>query len=116
MDERRRGAEPDTPGLQQDPVENWRKRFEAIPGAMDRVITKKMTKEYQPEVSLVIYVNLGCYGAYVEQGLPILRDASAPAKDRFKNIFVLWEGSLYKFWEDGKYAFERQQYARLDDF
>jgi hypothetical protein len=116
MDDRRRGDEPDDPCLQPDPVENWRKRFEAIPAALDRVIAKKIHKGYQPDVNLVIYVNLGSYGTYVSEGLPILRDGTSPAKDKFKRVFALWEGSLYRFWEDGMHSFEKWQTARLHDF
>jgi hypothetical protein len=90
-DERRRGAESERPDLEPDPVENWRKRFEAIPAALNRVITKKLTKDYQSDVSLAIYVNLGCYGAYVSEGVPILCEGTCPAKDKFKRVFVLWE-------------------------
>jgi hypothetical protein len=115
-DERQRGAESDRPALEPDPVENWRKRFEAIPAALNRVITKKLMKDYESDVGLVIYVNLGCYGAYVSEGLPILQEGTSPAKDKFKRVLVLWEGNLYKFWEDGKCVFEKWQSARLDDF
>ena len=113
---RRRGDEPDDPYPQPDPVENWRRRFEAIPEALDRVVAKKLKKDYLPEVNLAIYVNLGCYGAYVKEGLPILRDHTAPARTKFKRVFVLWEGCLYKFWEEGKYQFEKWQYVRPEDF
>jgi hypothetical protein len=102
MDGRRRGDEPQQLGLQPDPVENWRKRFEAIPAALDCVVAKKLGKQYPPSVGLVIYVNLGCYGAYVDEGLPILRQGTAPAKDKFKLVLVMWEGILYKFWENGE--------------
>jgi hypothetical protein len=115
-DGRRRGDEPDDPSPQPDPVENWRERFEAIPAALDRVVAKKLNKSYSPQVNLAIYVNLGCYGAYVKEGLPILRDHTAPARTKFKRVFVLWEGCLYKFWEDGKSKFEKRQYIRLEDF
>jgi hypothetical protein len=116
MDGRRRGDEPDGPEIEADPVENWRKRFEAIPAALDRVVKKKLLKDYPPEVGLVIYVNLGCYGAYVSEGLPILRDGTRPAKEKFKVVFVMWEGTLYRFWEDGKYSFEKWQSAIAQDF
>lgn len=116
MDGRRRGDEPDDQFPQPDPVENWRQRFEAIPAALDRVVTKKLGKDYSSEINLAIYVNLGCYGAYVKEGLPILRDHTAPAKTNFKRIFVLWEGCLYKFWEDGESKFERWPYTRPEDF
>ena len=116
IDGRRRGDEPDDPYPRQDPVEAWRKRFEAIPAALDRVVGKKLSKDYPPETNLAIYLNLGCYGAYVQEGLPILRDHTAPAAAKFKRVFVLWEGCLYKFWETGQHRFEKWQYARLEDF
>jgi hypothetical protein len=116
MDDRRRGDEPDDLCPRPDSVENWRARFEAIPAALDRVVAKKLKKNYSPEVSLAIYVNLGCYGAYVEEGLPILRDRTAPAKTNFKRVFVLWEGSLYKFWEDGKLKFEKWPHIPPENF
>lgn len=115
IENRRRGDEPDDPCLQMDPVENWRRRFEAIPAALDRVVAKKLKKDYPPEVNIAIYVNLGCYGAYVKEGLPVLRDHTAAAREKFKGVYVLWEGSLYKFWEDGNPCFEKWQYVRPDD-
>jgi hypothetical protein len=113
---RRRGDEPDDPYPRMDPVENWRKRFEAIPPALDRVVAKKTEKDYAPEVNLVIYVNLGCYGAYVEEGLPILQDHTAAARDKFKGVFVLWESDLYKFWENGNSIFKKWKYVSPEDF
>ncbi|GKQ49153.1 hypothetical protein [Bradyrhizobium sp. Ce-3] len=113
---RRRGDELDDPRPRPDPVEAWRTRFEAIPASLDRVIAKKLQKDYPTEVSLAIYVNLGCYGAYVEEGLPILREHTARARIKFKRVFVLWEGCLYKFWEEGEFRFEKWQYARPEDF
>lgn len=116
MEGRRRGDEPDDPSPQPDPVEAWRGRFEAIPAALDRVVAKKLKKDYSPDVSLAIYVNLGCYGAYVKEGMPILRDRTAPARTKFKRVFVLWEGCLYKFWEEGELRFAKWPYARPEDF
>ncbi len=113
---RRRGDEPDDPYPRMDPVENWRKRFEAIPSALDRVVAKKIEKDYPPEVNLVIYVNLGCYGAYVDEGLPILQHHTAAAANKFKSVFVLWEGKLYKFWENGNSIFEKWKYVSPEDF
>jgi len=115
MDGRRRGDEPDDLIPRPDPVESWRERFEAIPAAIDRVVAKKLEKNYSPEINLAIYVNLGCYGAFVEEGLPILRDHAAPAKTRFKRVFVLWEACLYRFWEDGKLKFEKWSYTHPED-
>jgi hypothetical protein len=80
------------------------------------VVAKKVRKQYPPSVSLVIYVNLGCYGAYVDEGLPIMREGTALAKDKFKLVLVMWEGVLYKFWENGESVFEKWQFERADDF
>jgi hypothetical protein len=116
MDGRRRGDETDGPRLQMDPVENWRRRFNAIPAALDRVVTKKLEKNYSAAVSLAIYVNLGCYGAYIDEGLPILRHHTERAKGKFKSVFVMWEGMLYKFWENGSAVLETWQYNRHGNF
>jgi len=116
MGERRRGTEPDTLCPQPDPVENWRKRFEGIPTALNRVIAKKLRKDYPPHVSLVVYVNLGCYGAFVREGLPVLRQGTSLAKDKFRRVFALWEGALYKFWQDRQGVFEERHFMRADDF
>lgn len=115
-DGRRRGDEPDDPTPRDDPVEDWRKRFEAIPAALDRVITKKLSKDYPPGVSLVVYVNLGCYGAYVREGPPMLQRCTSPAKQKFKSVFAIWEGTLYRFWDSGRSSFARWPNAQADDF
>lgn len=115
-DGRRRGDEPDDIEFRHDPVEEWRDRFEAIPAALERVVTKKVNKDYPPGIGLVIYVNLGCYGAYVEEGIQLLRSGTAIAKDKFKVVLVMWEGTLYKFWEEGQSASERWSYANVDDY
>ncbi|MGY3495936.1 hypothetical protein [Bradyrhizobium sp. USDA 4502] len=100
MDGRRRGDEPDDVNWRPDPVEEWRKRFEAIPAALDRVVSKKISKSYPLGVALVVFVNLGCYGAYVEEGIPILHAGTEPVKDKFSSVFATWEGNLYKCWEN----------------
>src|SRR5207249_4187366 len=69
MPGRRRGDESTTPVVEFDPVEDWRKRFEAIPVSLKSVVGKKLEKNYNPDISLVVYVNLGSYGAYRNEGL-----------------------------------------------
>lgn len=113
---RRRGDEHELAELTPDPAEKWRERFEAIPAALDRVVTKKIGKDYPPGVGLMIYVNLGCYGAFLDEGFPILQSGTAKAKDKFRIVFVMWEGTLYKLWEYGRPASSQWQYSRMDDF
>ena len=83
--------------------------------ALDRVISKKLTKDYPPQTDLAINVNLGCYGAYLEEGLPIFRDHTASARFKFNRVHILWEGSLHRFWEQGEYRYERRHYDRRED-
>ncbi|MDA9405229.1 hypothetical protein XH79_41725 [Bradyrhizobium sp. CCBAU 45389] len=89
QDGRRRGDEPALAELSPDPVEKWRERFEAIPAALDQVVTKKIGKDYPPGVGLMIYVNLGCYSAFLDEGFPILQTGTAKAKDTFRSVFVM---------------------------
>jgi hypothetical protein len=115
MPDRRRGDEPIDRDAQEDPVEDWRKRFDAIGPSVGAVVAKKLQKTYDPEVRLLIYVNLGCYGAYLTEGAQVLRAATEPAKHRFKEVFAYWEGNLYLFWQNGGPAF-RLWKADADDF
>ena len=114
---RRRGQEDwTTTRIEADPIDDWRKRFEAIEPAVSNVVRKKLAKKYDPKVSLVIYVNLGCYGAYVREGISTLVAATRPARDAFHEILVLWEDTLYSFWKDGKPNSEQWGDISKDDF
>ena len=105
---RRRGDESFEPGIQDDPVEDWRIRFEAIaPSLKDRIEKKIRNKNYDAKTSLVVYVNLGCYGAYMDEGITILREETGRAKNSFQEVFAYWEGALFRFWQHGCYKFER---------
>jgi hypothetical protein len=117
MPERRRGDEdiqPDT--IECDPAEDWRNRFDAIPISLKSVIQKKLQKNYAPEIGLVIYVNLGSYGAYKKEALPILYEGTRVAKDAFREILVYWEGTLFRFWRDGRHDFESWDLTNPDEF
>ena len=105
-----------TSEIEDDPVEDWRKRFDAIPSAVRRVVSKKLLKGYPESVSLAVYVNLGCYGAYVQEGLPILQRETSIAKSAFREVFVYWKGVLYSFWKSGRPNFEKWPAVRTSDF
>lgn len=106
MPGRRRGNEPTAPDIQEDRVEEWRRRFEAIEPAVTAVVAKKIAKKYDANTRLLIYVNLGCYGAYLDEGVTVLAEATSSAKDTFSEVLALWEGNLYSFWSAGKYALQ----------
>jgi hypothetical protein len=109
MPGRRRGDEyrGSLGGTEDDPVSEWRRRFDAIDPSVRAVVEKKLTKEYGSDVSLVVLVNLGCYRAYLDEGVPVLSAATAAAKDKFQEVFALWEGYLFSFWKDGRRNGER---------
>jgi hypothetical protein len=114
---RRRGDEYRTerPESEPDPVSQWRRRFEAVPVAVGSVISKKLAKPYASDVSLVIKVNLGCYGAYMDEGAVILQRECRAAKDAFFEVFAIWEGVLFSFWKQGRKNSQRWNTARLEE-
>jgi hypothetical protein len=108
MPERRRGDEYIRgTHRKDDPASEWRRRFDAIPAALETVIRKKIKKKYEPSISLVVFVNLGCYRAYVDEGIPVLRAGTSPAKGAFREVFAIWEGFLFSCWKDGQENTER---------
>lgn len=114
---RRRGDEyrKVTTEIEWDPVEDWRRRFDAIPASVRTVVSKKLEKRYEKWVNLVIYVNLSSYGAYTDEGIAILKDETEAAKDAFQEIYVLWEGSLYSFWKEGSANFSCWSVFEVED-
>jgi len=61
---RRLGAEYKLPGrIEHDPSENWVKRAEAIPGALEKAIGDKVKKRYVSPYALVVYLNISEYGS-----------------------------------------------------
>lgn len=112
---RRRGDEAIESVPKPDPVEAWRRRFEAIYPAVTGVVQKKIKKPYTIDTHLVIYVNLGCYGAYRDEGIEVLRHATESAKDHFREVLTYWEGNLYRFWKGGKDEFQAWTPHSLDD-
>jgi hypothetical protein len=92
--------------MEPDPASEWRKRFEIIPAAVETAVSKKLGKHalYPAGTNLIVLVNLGCYRAYLREGIPLLYRHTSLAKNAFKGVYVLWEGSLYHCWDDGRPA------------
>jgi hypothetical protein len=55
----------------------------------------------------MIYLNFESYGAYREAGMSMLRDCTEPAKDFFDEVMVYWEGTLFRFWKNGRFRFAK---------
>jgi hypothetical protein len=115
---RRRGEEylNDNGEIEEDSVEEWRTRLEAIPATLSSVISKKLAKNYPRNASLVVFVNLDCWGAYLSEGRTLLYCGTRQAKDAFVEVFALWEGRLLSLWKNGQMSVRVWNSSRLADF
>ncbi|WP_428061702.1 hypothetical protein [Brevundimonas sp.] len=96
--ERKRGKEYAAQRLSDqsiaDPEEAWQKRRQAVPEALNRIVAKKMALPYSPECSLLIYLNLSTYGCWKNEILRDIQTECQPALRKFKQVWVLWDGSF----------------------
>jgi hypothetical protein len=77
-----------------DPIENWIKRADAIPGALEEAITRKIAKQYSSRTWLVIYMNINEWGirqAEIERAIAEIKQRYA---NSFDQLFVLWKDKL----------------------
>jgi hypothetical protein len=93
---RRLGAEYKLPGrIEHDPIENWVKRAEAIPGALEKAIGDKVKKRYGSPCALVVYLNISEYGirqAETEQAIANTKDKYG---SEFQHLWILWKGTVF---------------------
>jgi len=93
---RRLGAEYKLPvRIEHDPIENWVKRAEAIPGALEKVIGDKVKKRYGRPCALVVYLNISEYGirqAETEQAIANIKDKYG---SEFQHLWILWKGTVF---------------------
>ena len=68
---------------------------------------KKAEKAYSTKINLAVYFNFGEYGWRHKEILAQLETASAPAKDAFASVWIMWKERLYLTWQDGKAALTR---------
>jgi hypothetical protein len=61
---RRRGEQfkPEAPRVRHDPVEDWVRRAEQIPAALEKAITDKAAKRYSSPFTLLVYLNINEWG------------------------------------------------------
>jgi len=102
---RRRGEEyrydPLVPGdraLGLDHPENYIAWAERAPEAIRAVCTKKAAKNYSDNVSLLVYLNISDFGARHQEVVNSFQDATRPAKDKFKEVWILWKNRTYRVW------------------
>jgi hypothetical protein len=82
-------------GIEDDPVEDWIARADAIPEALEAAIQKKIAKRYGGGVWLVIYLNLNDYGIREQQTELIIAQVKQKYANAFDGLFVLWKDKVY---------------------
>ena len=82
-------------GIEEDPVEDWIARADAIPEALEAAIQKKIAKRYGGGVWLVIYLNLNDYGIRQQQTKLVIAQVKQRHANAFEALFVLWKDAVY---------------------
>jgi hypothetical protein len=77
-----------------DPVPNWVKRAEAIPGALEKAITDKLAKRYRSRMWLVVYLNINEWGIRQAERERALAEIKERHAESFGRLFVLWKDKL----------------------
>ena len=75
-------------------------RRNEIPNALWRAAVKKSRKHYEPNVHLLIYLNLGTHDFWRREIESELIEHTRPAREYFRSIWVLWSGRLYRTWPE----------------
>lgn len=82
--------------------EGWQSRAAMAPEMLRRVATSKAAKGYDPNVGLIIYLNLMEYGFMSREIEAAMQPCTAPAKDAFREVWVLWQKIAYPLWRQGE--------------
>jgi hypothetical protein len=86
---------PNAPEIAMDPVENWVRRANAIPGALEEGIRKKKAKTYPASTELFIYLNIGEYGIRQKEIEKSIRALLAEPVLPFGAIHVRWKEKIF---------------------
>jgi len=82
--------------------EGWQSRAAMAPEMLRRAATSKATKGYDPDVGLIIHLNLMEYGFKGREIEAAMQACTAPAKDAFREVWVLWQQITYPLWRHGE--------------
>jgi len=77
-------------------------RVSSAPAAIRARCGAKAAKKYRGRASLLIYLNISDFGTHHSETVASFSDATAPAKDAFREIWVLWKDRAYAVWKDGR--------------
>lgn len=84
--------------LLKDTNDDIEARVNALPSAVRSAVERKCNIQYPPGTGLVLYVNLGTYGASREVLEKQLVVCTACGRGHFAHIWALWSGKLYRCW------------------
>jgi hypothetical protein len=101
-DEYKAAAANPLDGPKLDPVEDWIARAEQAPNALQFAAKEKARKGYPASARLVIYLNISEYGLMQKEIEAAMASSTAPAKDAFCQVWVLWKNRLYLIWENAQ--------------
>jgi hypothetical protein len=103
----------DAPEFSMDPGENWVKRANAIPGALETGIRRKKAKSYPQFTELFIYLNIDEYGIRQKETEQSIRSLLAQPVAPFGAIHVRWKEKLFS--DCGSTFVDMDVLADLDD-
>jgi hypothetical protein len=86
---------PDAPEISMDPIEDWVRRADAIPGALAEGIHKKKAKPYPQSTELFVYLNIDEYGIRQKEIEGSIRSLLAKPVMPFSAIHVRWKEKLF---------------------
>jgi hypothetical protein len=103
LEDRRRGHEYKAASSEPQ-FDDWAARVCHVPDALRSAATTKAGKRYPKSAGLVIYLNIGDYGWKRKEIEAAMHEATSPAKDAFREVWVLWDGRLYLVWDQSERA------------
>jgi hypothetical protein len=77
-----------------DPVHNWIKRANAIPGALEKAITDKLARRYSSRMWLVVYLNINDWGIRQAETERAIAEIKQRRAESFDQLFVIWKDKL----------------------
>jgi hypothetical protein len=75
-------------------MEDIHKRIDMIPAALREGISKKQDRNYPPETTLLVYLNIASHGIRQQETEGAIRTALAD-QTGFSTILVLWQNRIY---------------------
>ena len=92
--------------VEDDSVENWHARADHAAPSILRLAVKKAGKSYTPDTRLLIYLNIDEFGIRHQEIEAAMLDATAPARDAFAEVWVLWKSQAIRLWNGGQADFQ----------